>query len=321
VRIGYLAGSDIRSGLEVGDALIDNVGSTDLHELRTRDPRDYARLHVPPDYFEQPLRYDLGQYDLLLNLVTDADLNPRVLANLVRLIEGFPGRVVNPPGAVLRTTRDWVACACCGLPHVVAPRVLRLVSPEAAASQAEEAGLRFPAILRLAGTHTGEIVGLVERPDGLAPLMVPGKAHFLTEWIDFRAVDGNFRKYRFFVIGGEIVPRHLLISDRWNVHAADRQRFMSGRPALVAEERALIEQGASAVPPSVCAALSAIEAAIGLDFFGVDCAVGEAGELLLFEANATMNFFPLSDDPQFSYHALTLTRGERAFDRLLFGDR
>jgi hypothetical protein len=320
VSIGYLAGSDFHSGLELGDALIDNIGSTDLHQLRTRDPREYARLHVPPDYFEQPLRYNLGQYDLLLNLVTDADLNPRVLANLARLVDGFPRRVVNPPAAVLRTTRDQVARACYGLPHVVAPRVLRLVSPEAAAGQAEEAGFRFPAILRLAGTHTGEILGLIEKPDGLAPLMAPGKAHFLTEWVDFRSADGNFRKHRFFVIGGEIVPRHLLISDRWNVHAADRQRCMSGRPGLVGEERALIEQGVAAIPRNVCAALSAISAAIGLDFFGVDCAIGEAGELILFEANATMNFFPLSDDPQFSYHTLTLTRAQRAFDRLLFGD-
>ncbi|MFT5768122.1 MAG: hypothetical protein ACI9H8_000075, partial [Lysobacterales bacterium] len=36
------------------------------------------------------------------------------------------------------------------------------------------------------------------------------------------------------------------------------------------------------------AALKEVAARIGLDFFGMDCHINEDGEILVFEANATM---------------------------------
>ena len=177
----------------------------------------------------------------------------------------------------------------------------------------------FPAILRLAGTHSGRVIGIVEGADQLDSRLIEGREHFLTEYADFRSADGLYRKYRFVLIGGEIVMRHLLVSDGWNVHAADRARFMAPRPALVAEERDAIDYGMQALPHRVRAGLAAIREAVGLDLFGVDCAISGAGEIILFEANATMNFFPLSDDPQFAYLGKALARAQAAFDTLLFG--
>ena len=112
--------------------------------------------------------------------------------------------------------------------------------------------------------------------------------------------------------------RHLLVSDGWNVHAADRARFMAPRPALVAEEKDAIDYGMQAFPHPVRAGLAAIGAAVGLDFFGVDCALSDEG-VTLFEANATMNFFPLARAPQFAYLGTALARAaagvRRAADR------
>lgn len=316
--IAYLVGTDRDRRIEPGAAELATTGCTDFFKLRTRDPRGYARLHVPPDYFRQGVRYDLGRFDPLLNLVTDADQNPRVLANLVRLLKGYRGRVINPPDRVLRTTRDKVARACAALPHVVAPRTLRIAAARRQGAAKLAQGFPFPAILRLAGTHTGKVLGLVEGEGELAALLVEGEDHFLTEFVDFRSPDGLYRKYRFVFIGGEIVMRHLLVSDGWNVHAADRARFMAPRPALVAEEKDAIDYGMQAFPHPVRAGLAAIGAAVGLDVFGVDCALSDEG-VILFEANATMNFFPLARAPQFAYLGTALARAQRAFDALLFG--
>lgn len=316
--IAYLVGTDRDVRIEPGEADLATTGCTDFFKLRTRDPRGYARLHVPPGFFRQSVRYDLSRYDPLLNLVTDPDQNPRVLANLVRLLGPYRGRVINPPGLVLRSTRDRIARACAGTPHVVAPRTLRIASAKPREGARLAADFPFPAILRLAGTHTGKVLGLVEDEDRLAALLVEGKDHFLTEFVDFRSADGLYRKYRFVFIGGEIVMRHLLVSDDWNVHAADRKRFMRERPALIAEEKDAIDYGMQAFPHPVRAGLAAIGDAVGLDFFGVDCALGPEG-VILFEANATMNFFPLSEDPRFAYLGRALTRAQSAFDRLLFG--
>lgn len=313
-RIGYLVGSDAIGRIAPDGTDIDTKGNTDLFLLRTRDPRGYGRIHITPGYFRQHVRYDLARFDVLLNLVTDADQNPKVLANLVKLLRGYRGRVINRPEAVLRSTREQVAAACAGLPQVIAPRAVR-IGPGGRAP----ADFPFPAILRLAGTHTGRVIGVVERADVLAPLLVRGQQHILTEYRDFRSADGLYRKYRFLSIGGEIVMRHLLVSDSWNVHAADRMRFMHPRPALVAEERDAIAYGMQAFPHGVRAGLAAIRDAIGLDLFGVDCAISAAGDVVLFEANATMNVFPFSDDPQFAYLGTALARARAAFDALLFG--
>jgi hypothetical protein len=314
IRIGYLVGSDVHAKIAPDGTDIDTRGNTDLFLLRSRDPAGYGRIQITPGYFRQHFRYDLERFDLLLNLVTDADQNPKVLANLVKLLRPFRGRVINRPEAVLRSTREQVAAACAGLPHVVAPRTIR-IGP----AGRQVADFPYPAILRLAGTHTGRVIGLVEGPDQVASRLVRGKEHILTEYRDFRSGDGLYRKYRFFFIGGEIVLRHLLVSDNWNVHAADRARFMRSRADLIAEERDAIGYGMQAFPHGVRAGLAAIRAAVGLELFGVDCALSAAGEIVLFEANATMNFFPLATDPAFAYLGTALARAQAAFDSLLFG--
>lgn len=316
VTIAYLVGSDVHDSIERDrDRGVHTRGNTDFFKLRTRDPAGFARLHVTPDYFRQSVRYDLARFGLLVNLVTDPDQNPKVLANLVRLVKGYGGRVVNPPHLVQRTTRDRVARACASLAGVVAPRALRI---EGKAARGQLADFPFPAILRLAGTHTGKVLGVAGNAGEALSLLVDGKAHILTEFRDFRSIDGLYRKYRFVFIGGEIVMRHLLVSDSWNVHAADRARFMSPRPDLVAEERDAIEYGMNAFPHPVRAGLEAIRRAIGLDMFGVDCAISPEG-VILFEANATMNFFPLAEDPLYAYLGKALARAQAAFDALLFG--
>jgi hypothetical protein len=318
VLIGYLVGTDADEGMEDAATGVVTTGCTDFYKLRTRDPTGYARLHVPPDYFRQPVRYRLDRFDMLVNLVTDPDQNPKVLANLVRLVSQYRGRIVNPPHKVLRSTRDKVARACRALPHVVAPQAIRIANAKLRSARKTAADFPLPAILRLAGTHTGRVLGVIEDADALVAALVPGEDHYLTEYKDFRSDDGLYRKYRFAMIGGEPVMRHMLVSDDWNVHAADRDRFMAERPALVREEREAIDYGMQAFPHPVREGLAGIARAVGLDFFGVDCAIGPDG-VILFEANATMNFFPLSPDPRFAYLQKALARAERAFDVLLFG--
>ncbi|MGQ0560085.1 MAG: hypothetical protein ACT4OE_10990, partial [Sphingosinicella sp.] len=68
-------------------------------------------------------------------------------------------------------------------------------------------------------------------------------------------------------------------------------------------------------------ALAGIGERIDLDFFGLDCSILADGRMLLFECNATMNFFPLVDDPRLEHVRACLAPAQRAFHRLLFGER
>ncbi len=40
---------------------------------------------------------------------------------------------------------------------------------------------------------------------------------------------------------------------------------------------------------------------VGLDYFGIDCHVAPTGDVLVFEANATMNYLPYNSEPEYLY--------------------
>ena len=319
-RIAYLFGSDRQSGIvRRGGGDVWSDGNTDLWRLRT-DPDDFVRLHIPANFGRAAAKPGLGTVALVLNLVTDPDVNPHVLQIAGRFLKRFPGKVINPPEAVLATSRDRVQRRLSGIEGLLAPRVARFRDRTGPAMAAiDRAGLSFPAILRIAGTHNGDIVGLVPERDALAPLLQPGHQYLLTEFVDVRAGGGGlYHKIRIFFFDEVPVVRHLLVSDHWNVHGPDRERVMIHHPEWIARERALIADGIDGLPPPARSALREIRARMPLDYFGVDFALLPDGRAVLFEANATMNFFPLSTEARFDYAAAPVAAaGRAAFDRML----
>jgi len=275
-------------------------GTSDLTKL-LQGGEPHHRLHVSRNYFRQNRQADLSGYRVLVNLITEAEGNLKVLDNLKKLLRGVPGRVINPPEAVLRSTRDQVARQLSGIAGLIVPRAVRLDGrkPAIAARTLDKAGIVPPVILRRTGTHGGKIVGRFDSVDAAVAALTPGE-HIATQFVDFAGADGLYRKYRAFIIGKRIVLRHMLVSDHWNVHANDRARFMAGHPEAVAAERALMES-ADPLAPNVRQVLEAVRDRMPLDFFGIDFGLTADGSVVLFEANATMSFFPFSDDPQFEY--------------------
>lgn len=294
------------------------AGSTDLHLLLGKN-EPHHRLHITPGFFRQARRPELDSYLCLLNLITEPEHNSKVLENMGKLLRNLPGKVVNRPEAVLRSTRDKVARQLAGIPGLYVPRVVRLktAKPAAVRVAVERAGLQFPVILREAGTHTGNIIGLFDNLEDMQASLVEGGEHIATEFIDFRSPDGLYRKFRVFFFGKRRVFRHMLMSDYWNVHGKDRGRFMADRPDLIEEEKAMFATPDGAFPPAIRQILSAVRERIALDFFGMDFGMAPDGRVLLFEANATMNFFARLPGPQFLYLHRCLPPAQLAFRELL----
>ena len=291
-------------------------GTSDLTKLLI-PPEPHHRLHVSRNYIRQSRQADLSGYKVLLNLITEPEQNTKTLETLRKLLRGVRGRVINRPEAVLRTTRDQVAKMLSGIRGLIVPKTVRLngSKPAVAASALAKSDVQPPIILRQVGTHSGKIVGRFDSIDEAVAALTPGD-HVATQFVDFAGADGLYRKYRVFFIGERIVLRHMLVSDHWNVHAKDRARFMAGHPDTVAEERALIESD-DPFPPAVRDVLEAVRERMPLDFFGMDYGVTAAGEVVLFEANATMSFFPFAADPQFEYLKRCFAPAQAAFRELL----
>ena len=294
-----LHGSD-DAQTHAADGRITDKGSTDAYRLLgTAVPR--AALRITPQFFRRGARPPLHRYHTVLNLITDPDQNPRVLENAARLLKDFHGRIINPPHAIARSGREQVARRLAGIPGLRAPKVLRLrrQPAELAARAIVRSGLHFPLLIRQAGRHTGEFTGLVHSPDDLPSALQASTDHLATEFVDFRSPDGVYRKYRVWCVGERLVFRHMVGSDEWNVHVSVRDGFMADRPDLIAEERALFEAGGP--PEPVMQVLRAIRERMELDLFGVDFAILPDGEVLLFEANATMNFIAFSREGPYTY--------------------
>ena len=115
-----------------------------------------------------------------------------------------------------------------------------------------------------------------------------------------RATATDFhRKLRVMIIDRKIYPLHLAISRNWKVHyfRAD----MAASPENRCTDAAFLADMAELIGPRGMAALERINAALDLDYGGIDFAVNADGDILFFEANATMVMVPLAADPKWDY--------------------
>ena len=69
---------------------------------------------------------------------------------------------------------------------------------------------------------------------------------------------------------------------------ATRREKMLGNLAQIGEEEGFLAEFMSIIRPGLSTAIEALSVRIGLDYFGIDGAINEDGQLVLFEANAAM---------------------------------
>lgn len=278
------------------------TGNADIYKLLP-ETIAFDQVNLSKSFQRRQGKTDVTRFERILNLVTDADQHPDTLASVGKLLRGYKGRVINRPEAILRTSRDRVAKRLDGIEGLRVPKAIRLRNPKpgAASEAAGRANMAYPLIARQAGTHTGKIIGVFNGPAELDAAVSGQGTVILTEFVDFSSEDGLFRKYRVFWIGGKRIFRHLITADSWNIHARQRFDFMARHPALIAEERRIMEDPAGVFPATVSLALKTVDDRLRLDFFGIDFGILPDGRAVLFEANATMNFFPVIDFPPFEH--------------------
>jgi glutathione synthase/RimK-type ligase-like ATP-grasp enzyme len=244
----------------------------------------------------------LPAHALIFNAIGDADLCRPALEAAHRLTANTSVPVINDPRAVMKTGRLDNASELAGLPGVVTPKIRSMprwrLAGVGGAGFLAESGFSFPLLLRSPGYHTGRNFVAVETADGLAAAAadLPGDELLAIEYLDARGKDGNARKYRVMMIGGKLLPLHLAISRNWKVHYFTSD--MAQEPDHRAEEMAFLENMRSVLGDRAMTALEAICERLALDYAGVDFALNANGDLLLFEANATMVIASPPDDEE-----------------------
>lgn len=250
---------------------------------------------------------------VVINLISDADQAEGVLPRAAKLVDQLGAPVINDPRKVQRTTRENVARLLAATPLCRIPKVVR--HDAGAPVEALLAGMCFPVLARPAGTHGGTDFEKVEGPEELARALArhPKTDHYLIEYVDYRSADGYFRKYRFIFVNGDILPYHLAIGGTWKVHHDSTD--MDSHDWMQREEEAFLGNPALVFSPEHFGALRTIQRSIGLDFFGIDCGLDRAGQLVVFEVNASMLVH--EGNEKFPYKAPFVARIKQAFDSML----
>ena len=134
---------------------------------------------------------------------------------------------------------------------------------------------------------------LAEIPGVAAPLSSTGA----------RGADGKNRKYRVMTIGGRLYPLQLRADLTEDQHRAEEAKFLRDMPAVLG--------------PGPMAALADIQEALGLDYAGIDFGLSPSGEVLLFEANATITIAPPGVDRRWDDRRAAIQRVEDAVRKML----
>jgi hypothetical protein len=212
------------------------------------------------------------------------------------IAHGTPLRPVNGPAVVARTGRLANAARLGGLADVVAPAAWPLRDAPTPAT--------FPLIVREPGFHMGRGMIRVDDAAGLARTLrmraPDGRDDRLAiSYVETRSADGAWRKYRVMAIGGALLPLHLAIAHRWDVHYFSSA--MGERADYRAEEAAFLADPVAALGARAWDALGRVRDALGLDYAGIDFARAPDGLIVVFEANAAMTVLPPDPDERFRY--------------------
>lgn len=254
----------------------------------------------------------LPAHDLVFNTIGDADLCATTLDLVPALLASTDAPVINSPDRIRMTGRAANAEHLAGIPGLIAPRTIvapraALASPDAPSLVASH-GFTYPLLLRSPGFHTGRYFQRVDEAAGLAAAVssLPGQELMVIQYLDARGADGKARKYRVMMIGGELHPLHLAISADWKVHyfTAD----MAMRPDHRAEEAAFFADPQAVIGARAMAALRQVCDRLALDYAGIDFGIAPSGDLLLFEANATMVVNPPEPDEIWAYRRAPVER-------------
>jgi glutamate/tyrosine decarboxylase-like PLP-dependent enzyme/Tfp pilus assembly protein PilF len=299
--------------------LVSSVGGN-IPTRHLLDDRVFQTHVVVPEFYDPQV--PLPPHQVVFNAIGDADLAAAALGAAQSVVALTMAPVINLPSAVLATGRaDHARLG--RLPGVVMPLTVTLprdilTSPDGPAAVARH-GFRFPLLVRTPGFHTGRHFLRVESAGALAGAVeqLPGREITVIEFLDARGADGKVRKYRAMMIDGQIYPLHVAISSQWKIHYFTAE--MAERADHRAEDAEFLENMPGVLGPRATGALAQIQATLGLDYAGIDFGLSAGGDLLLFEANATMVVNPPEADERWAYRRPAVERIFAAVRKMLTG--
>ncbi len=208
---------------------------------------------------------------------------------------GIP--VINHPRIAMQATRQKNSERFANVPGIVASRISRYLSDRsqrAALISDIEGRYAYPLIVRTVFQQMGEGTWLVQNRRGLGEALdkTDGQQFYAINYINLRHRNGYFRNMRAAFVNREWILVRVDYSESWNVRTRRREYirdFYYKNHGLMELADDTIVNPEKHLAPASFRALDTIGQMMPLDIFGVDFDISDEGDLVLFEANATMN--------------------------------
>ncbi len=309
-RLARMQGLESRAGPECPEATILVLGGAGASHVSTKylfDPALFARLSLvmlTPDQPDAPLGSvswrALAGVDIVFIALSEVEKNGGQFEAVKELSARLKRPLFNSPDLIARTGRDQAPEIFGRIEGLRVPCVRWMMRGESCPS--------FPLLIRPAGTHGGKDLSLIGTATELVEYMgrTPEDRYLLSEFVDFRSADGHYRKYRFIFVDREPYPYHLAIAENWMVHywRTDMRSVDWKRR----EEEAFLADWKQVFGSSGAAAVEQVGQFMNLDYGGMDCSILPDGQVLFFEANASMLTHLDDADPEFKKHAVSRIR-------------
>ncbi len=287
-----------------------NGGHFLTRDLLSRETCRTIRIYMPSEPSSSAWQWPACQ--VLINTISDPDIEGVALERLRLWRSEHPDvPLINEPEAVLRTSRDENARRISSALGIRFPRTARIVRNGHELQQLDDVGLDYPCLLRVAGTQTGtSFEKVTSREHAEAYLRQHEGELYAIEYIDLAVEPGVYRRFRLIFVDGKAYPSTCLFNDHWNVHSINRSGLMSRRTDLQEMEQDFLHDPQKHLGESNYKALCRLPEIMGLDYFGCDFGLSSTGELVIFEANASINhnFDSVGKFPYLEPHLQRITR-------------
>ncbi len=262
---------------------------------------------------------ELPPYDVIFNGIEEMESSAGAIALASEVAAKATVPVINDPKRLVRLRRSRLRESLAGVEGCVVPQAIRasraqLESADPAA--AELLGIAFPVVVRPVDRHRGEGCERLAHAGELAAYLGRHRSeHYnVAPFVEYRSDDGYYRKYRIAVVDGRPFPYHLAISEAWMVHylgspTAERGWMRREEEAFLADPGSVFERWEQP--------FAAIAQALGMEYFGVDCARLADGSVLVFECGTAMLIHCLDGAEALAYKYRYVPRIFDAVERML----
>ena len=229
----------------------------------------------------------------VFNQISDPDTHKITLKKAEDFYQHIPKHIpfFNIPSHIMQTTRDNIYRLLQGIDKLHVPKTVK-IQPKSPADIYEaitKEGFSFPVIFRQAGDHGG--ISTIRVEDGTEQFYafaLDGRDYYLTQFTEYANEEGIYAKYRLVVVDGEVFLRHVIFSDSWIIHSESRT-FMEKNKHYRQAEKDIFKTFDRQIKSKIQPMIKEVYDRVKLDYFGMDCAIDEACDMILFEANANMN--------------------------------